>query len=314
MKKYKQLIIKICVLGLILLFAGCNIPKAAQFVEVVLVANPAPQAWVDASLNNSVLPLAPYEIVFHITDQQEVTQGELSINNQVVAALPNPQAGKKLATLKYAWNPSAPGEYLLSVRAQGSSGNWGPVTTSKVFIGKRTPSLTMTMTSTGSPTPFPTPTPTATATITPTGLAGFSNVSAAPNAAYSGNCTPNQVSVSAQAVDNNGITTVVLFYRLRDANGNKTEWLNASMNPQGAEQYSKTVNVASAANQLGVANLNGTMEYQLVIQNKIGAYVRSQVYADVLVASCGATLPDIQIKPKSTADFSIFPTKKPIVK
>jgi hypothetical protein len=145
-------------------------------------------------------------------------------------------------------------------------------------------------------------------------MAGFSNVSAAPNAVYSGSCTPNQVTISAQAVDSKGITAVVLFYRLRDNNGIQSEWLNASMNPNGTELYSKTVNVASTANQLGLANEGGTLEYQLVIQEKSGAYVRSQVYADVQVAACGSTLPDLEIRPKSTVDFSILPTKVPIVK
>jgi hypothetical protein len=150
MKNIKQQISQACVLIFILILAACNVPKAAQYVEVALVDNPVPQAWVDAPLDNSVLPLAPYEIVFHITDQEEVARGELSINNQVVATLDNPQAGKKLATLKYAWNPTAPGEYLLSVRAQGTSGDWGPVATSKVFIGELSPSVTITITPTGS--------------------------------------------------------------------------------------------------------------------------------------------------------------------
>ncbi len=278
-----------------LLFSGCNVPKAAQFIELSLAENNSPQAWVDAPLNNSTLPLAPYEIVFHITDQQEVTQGELSINNQVVASLPNPQAGKKLATLKYAWNPSAPGEYLLGVRAQGSSGNWGPLTTSKVFIGEPTTTVTMTITPTGSETPTVTPTPTLTPTATPTLLAGFNSVSASPNAVYSGNCTPNQVTISAQTTQTTGITAVILFYRLRDS-GSTSEWLNSSMNLQAPGQYIKSINVASAASDLGRSNQSGTLDYQLVIQQQNGDLIRSQVYSNVEVAACGFSLPGIQAK------------------
>ena len=91
MKKYSNIIIIFC----IFLCTGCNVPKAVQYIDISLPENTGPQAWVDAPLDNTTLPLAPYEIVFHITDQQEVTQGELSINNQVVASLPNPQADKR---------------------------------------------------------------------------------------------------------------------------------------------------------------------------------------------------------------------------
>jgi hypothetical protein len=308
MRKYIQHFRKAFILFAVLLLANCNIPKAAQLVEVSLVENPSPTGWIDAPLDRSTLPLAPYEVVFHVTDQQAVAAGELSIDGQVVATLEN-EDNDKLATMKYMWDPAKPGEYMLSVRAQSSSGAWGPASDITVWVGEVIPTITYTPTLTQTITPTTTITITATPTFTPTITGGVSNVSASPLSVYSGNCSPNQVTISAKATDANGITAVVLFYRLREDGGTATAWMNASMNPSGADMYTKTVNVSSAASQVGLSNPDGTFEYQIVIQNKKTEMVRSPMFYDVTVVGCGGTLPDIQILPQKTIDVNIFPTK-----
>ncbi|MBN2677205.1 MAG: hypothetical protein JXR32_03960 [Anaerolineaceae bacterium] len=298
-------------LFLILILASCNLPQPKSPGEAYLIANSEPQAWIDAPLNESHLPLAPYEVVYHITDQEGVALGELSINDQVVASLPNPNPSKKLGTLKFLWDPAAPDRYLLSVRCQNTNGVWGPAAESVVFIGEKTttpnPILTPTMLLT------PTYTPTIAPTSTP--YAGFSNFSAAPSSVFYGNCTPNQVSVNVQAVDPAGITTVVLFYRLRGENGNATEWLNVAMNPQGADQFNKTVDIKYLARQTGFTQQKGILEIQLVIQNTQTEMTRSQVYADVAVHPCGLdvpVLPRITVMPGITV-VPLLPTKTPII-
>ncbi|MBI9049193.1 MAG: hypothetical protein JEZ00_07230 [Anaerolineaceae bacterium] len=285
----------------LLLLAGCNMPDNDNPGTAYLSGDSSPQAWIDAPLNESYLSLAPYTIVYHISDQVSVAVGELSINGRVVASLPNPNPSKKLATLKVLWDPPAPGEYLLSVRAQGADGAWGSEAQSVVYIGdgSATPTLLE--------TPTPTPTPTPTLTPTPEIATGFSNFSASPGAVHYGNCSPNQVSVSAIAVDPAGITTVVLFYRMRDNNGQVTEWSNTNMNPGSNDQYSKTINL----NSFDSPHTSGTLDIQLVIQNKNSDLLRSEVYSQVGITGCFQPLFELESTKPSL--IPLFPTSTPII-
>ena len=122
----------------VLLISSCGSPVQEETDQAFIIGDSQPQAWIDAPLNESYLPLDPYEIVYHISDQESIAKGELSINDQVVESAPNPDPSKKLATLKYLWTPTEPGTYLLSVRAQGTDGTWGPEAQSVVYIGEIT--------------------------------------------------------------------------------------------------------------------------------------------------------------------------------
>lgn len=130
MKKYFVLTVTL----LFLILSGCNPSGQEDPDQAYIVGNSHPQAWIDAPLNESYLPLDPYEIVYHISGQESIAKGELSINDQVVETLSNPDSSKKLATLKYLWTPTEPGTYLLSVRAQSADGTWGPEAQSVVYI------------------------------------------------------------------------------------------------------------------------------------------------------------------------------------
>ena len=134
MKKY----IVLTFILIVMLLSGCGPSGQEETDQAYIVGDSQPQAWIDAPLNESYLPLDPYEIVFHISGQEGIAQGELSINNQVVESLPNSDSSKKLATLKYLWNPTEPGTYLLSVRAQDIAGSWGPEAQSVVYIDEET--------------------------------------------------------------------------------------------------------------------------------------------------------------------------------
>lgn len=132
----KQIVLTITLF--VLLLSSCNAPGQIESDQVFILGDSQPQAWIDAPLNESYLPLDPYEIVYHISDQEGIAKGELSINDQVVETLSNPDTSKKLATLKYLWNPTEPGTYLLSVRAQGTDGSWGSEAQAVVYIGEIT--------------------------------------------------------------------------------------------------------------------------------------------------------------------------------
>jgi hypothetical protein len=279
-----------------LVLAGCN-PSQPQSTQVGYLAPMGePQAWIDAPLNESRLPLAPYQVVFHITDSQKVMKGELLINDQVVFTTPNPDPANKLFTIKYMWDPGAPGRYVLGVRAQNGEGTWGPVTESVVFISEATATPLVELTPTLAPTIMMSPTETVTPTLTPTETVtptlaptpGFANLNIEPDLVYYGYCSPFEALVSAEASDPAGITAVVVFYRLKDENGNTTEWLNSAMDPQGGARYTKSVNMNILASQTGFDQSFGTfkLEVQLVIQNSLGQMTRSPVFGDVVVEYC----------------------------
>ena len=277
--------ILLIILSVALVLGGCDSPQSEPQGVADLGMGGEPQAWIDAPLNESRLPLARYEIVFHITDAHQVAAGELRINDRVVALSPNPDPADKLVTLTYLWDPGAPGRYVLGVRAQNAEGDWGPLAESVVYISEPTTPLAE-----AAPTLTPTitmaPTETVTPTVAPT--AGFNNVSITPGLVYYGVCSPDEVQVTADATDPAGITAVVLFYRLVDENGNVAAWFSSAMDPQGGVKYAKTVDMDSLAEWSGFGASFGTftLELQLVIQNSLGETTRSPVYGEVVVEYC----------------------------
>ncbi len=72
---------------LVSMLSACNYPQARVQPQV----DASPHAWIDAPLDGSTLPLAEdYEVVFHIANLGGVVEGEVSINDQVLASIPNP--------------------------------------------------------------------------------------------------------------------------------------------------------------------------------------------------------------------------------
>ncbi len=204
----------------------------------------SPQAWIDAPLDGARLPLAPYEIVFHITDDSLVTNGELSINGSIISVMPNPAGETNLATLRYLWSPSEPGVYTLQVRAQGNNGIWGDYTRVVVEIGEPTPTLTFTPVFTETPTA--TFTPTATATLTPTntptatatrrpGPDAITFVNVHPNTSQiywrANTCGRKEVDYYVTIPSSSKASQVTLYYRLvdRENKSNVTPWYSKLM-------------------------------------------------------------------------------------
>ena len=93
---------------MVCLLTACDVPaerqKPSTGIDVKYGAE-GPVAWLDAPLNESRLLLVPYQIVFHITDPDTASLGELSINGNVVALIDNPDGETKLASLRYTWEP-----------------------------------------------------------------------------------------------------------------------------------------------------------------------------------------------------------------
>ncbi len=250
---------------------GCNLPLGNPGK---VAFNHPPQAWFDAPLDYSRIPLASYPVVFHGSDVDGVTQGELSVNGQVTASLPpEAEAGDHLVIFRVDWTPPEPGEYTLQARALNGSGAWSEYAVAHVVVGETTP------------------TPTSTPTVTPTPVKGqgltFSN-STSPNQVYYGSCTPNQVNFQVKVNSPTAVYSVVVFVHLQDTSSSAhTAWdAGTAMNGQGSGSFSRTVNTSAinGANQYSSA----TLLYQFVATAKDGTILgRSPAYNDVVLAKCG---------------------------
>jgi hypothetical protein len=142
------------VCGLTLLLLGCNRPAAGSTAY--------PLAWIDSPLHQSSHPVAPMDLVLHAADPAGVAEIEVSVNGQVLDTIAPDDPSAPLSTIHVAWNPTAPGEYELTARAQDHSGTWGPAATSNVVLTgpeARTEIQPPVISPTAPPEPTWTPTP-----------------------------------------------------------------------------------------------------------------------------------------------------------
>ncbi len=109
-------------LPLILLFlagllAGCG-PESAAPPSTAL------RAWVDAPLDESILPLAPCEIVVHGSDPLRIQRLEISVDGEVLGRIENLEPADLLLSARIDWTPSGPGVYTIEARGQNGGGDW----------------------------------------------------------------------------------------------------------------------------------------------------------------------------------------------
>lgn len=297
MNRYRllSLFILVCLIA-----AGCNQAK------VDLPAAGDPVAWIDAPLDGMLLPLAPYEIVFHITDDSPLTQGEVSINGSLAAQVAVSDGGN-MATLRYVWTPPANGRYVIEARGQSSDGAWSAPARVEVEVGEPTPTVTFTPTATPTLTATPTPTltptetstPTPTATFTPTAtrtpLPGpapitFNNVH--PNTTqiffYRDTCGRKEVDLYVTIPLASKVTKVTVNYRLVARSGTQppTGWLSKDMYVNNATTGEWLVTIKPEAVFTGIFfYTQSVVEYQFTALNEKGSK-SSGVYDDVKLEMC----------------------------
>lgn len=272
---------KIYILTLLaLLVTACNVPMSRMTNPMLSGGFDGPQTWIDAPLNNMHIPLAPYEVVFHATDNSGVTGVELSINDQIVA-LPAPsQLGGILVTVKYDWAPAFPGEYLLEARGRNAGGTWSDVSAARVWVGEITPS------------PVTTITPTITPTL-PADSASFGQpVLSTTVFEYVYDCLadPEVVTIMVDFSSAGSISKVYFFYRLRNLSTNTLSAWNDGLNmtESGGGTYQIIFSSRSIPN---VTNLlkgaSAEFQYQFVASAPGGeAVVRSAVFTNIQLVSC----------------------------
>lgn len=139
---------------------------AAGVVSSVVLADlqsGAPRAWIDFPFDGSSLKMGDVEVVAHAADQEGVAEAMFRVNGAVIQTLQGQGGSHKLHTLRFRWNATSPGKFLLEVRARNASTAWGPPAAATVTIlGGPAP---VQATSPPAPGTTPTPTPTATATL-----------------------------------------------------------------------------------------------------------------------------------------------------
>jgi hypothetical protein len=243
------------------------------------------QAWIDAPLPGSNLPLAAVEIVAHATNPGGIASFEINLNGQKLAATdPDPASfDQTLMYTHYSWMPAAPGTYLIEVKAFDKSNQPGPTAQVTVVVGGPTPSPTVTL------TPTPSPTVTLTPTVTPP-PAPFFKVVVKPNHIYyrGANCGDKQVQFQVQVSDPAKIAGVWLFVRLKNKEGeDATEWTKALvMTPMGSGWYSYMLLSEDIPSVTKFRD--AWVQYQFVAYDKSNTEVaRSDVLWDVELSTCG---------------------------
>lgn len=292
----------------VVLLSACNFPSRQAVVDSNNQVGSI-QIWIDAPLDGSTIPFVSYEIVLHAYDPAGVTQVELSANGNLLANLPNPDPGKPLVTLKYAWVPAAPGNYTLYARALGTGGASGSEATAVVTVSDFTvtPVNTSTVTVTLTPAGTSTPTSTATTTVTSTAATLSFTPRISTNAFYFGTCGSDQVTIQV-LVPGDNVAGVALFVNLQDAvGGSTTGWdEGASMESSGDGWFSRTITARSLAstNRFNKAWLL----YQFVAIDRANMVIgRSQVFSDITLASCSDVQPPSGIITVTPVPFIIFP-------
>ncbi len=249
-------------------------------------------------LDGSLLPLAPYEVVFHCADPVGVQQGEFRVNGQVLSSPVNTDANSHLVTFRLEWMPVEAGEYTLQVRALNTNGIWSDYAEARVRIAASTLTTTSTFTPlpTFTPTSTLTPTLTPTSTFTPTMVTWLFSNSTSPTEVYQGNCGPNQITFQVRVSPSDNVRGMLVFTRLKDKNGSgDTGWDSGTpMGSLGNGVYSL---------KLGTEKLHGAgtfffsqLLYQFIATDSNGQVLsRSPTYDDVTVKICTMPLPTLHL-------------------
>jgi hypothetical protein len=283
MTRFSRTVLLRCMPSILLLLAlaGCSAAPAS-----------GPQAWIDAPLDGSQLPLAHQEVIAHGADSGGISQLELTINGSEPQNMAPPDTSAGLAHVKWIWHPPEPGRYILAVRAQTSGGEWSDPSQVVVTIGEpATPSPTPTEGPTATATPTASPTPTETPTALPAGISG--QTPSTGRVFFGGaSCDPQQVTFRAQASTPDGIKVVVFFYRVEDAaSGQQTDWSQGeAMNPQSDGIFVLTKSGDSLARISGFSGDGGIVHYQFALQPVQGQITRSPVYTNLQLARCNAII------------------------
>ena len=286
---------KILGVAIFLMLAACNLSGQQKTSK--------PQTWFDMPLPDTVFyPPNPCRVLAHGASPNGIALFELSINNNVIANIPNSDSQTTLATLQDECSPLQPGKNLLALRAQDRAGVWSEYAETTVILDVS--NVPPTETETDSPRVTDTPAPTATATLIPTLTPTLAPVIGPPDelsitavstwVVYVGNpsCGPMETVVTAHALASKGIAAVFLFFRFPGM-----DFQNVSMSSAGNDLYQGTISMPSLFGN-SIPFDQAILEYQVVVQQSDGDIsLRTPVLADIEARACssagGSGSPDV---------------------
>jgi len=134
--------------------------------DAISYASNTPLTWIDAPLDKSTIPYAPYEIVMHGTDANGITKFEISLDGSIVALLEPSEINGSLYSASITWQPVSEGVHQIQVRSNNRSGSWSNTAIAEVTIDGNFTYLTPPPEVEETPTPSLTSTPEATETLT----------------------------------------------------------------------------------------------------------------------------------------------------
>jgi hypothetical protein len=272
------------------LLSSCNFPVPQNSIA----SSGKLYTWIDAPLNESRLPLSPYEIVLHANAASGIAEVTLFINDESFETFPVSQTATFMTTIRQVWQPRQPGIYKIYAQVRdlnGEIGN-GESVQVEIVMAESTPTV-LTLTTT------PSITPTFTPSITPTPAPLLVSVSAGPSQAYIGNCGADQIQFMAQVSNPEQIRSLILFVKLREINGTyQTDWNNG---------YSMTLSTAAGnfVYNLQTSLIPGNAQfkeasllYQFLGYDAKGQIIdRSPVYDDLQISQCIFILPMLTLNP-----------------
>jgi hypothetical protein len=257
------------------------------------------QAWIDAPLPGSSLPLAAVEIVAHAASPDGIASFEINLNGQLLAKTVPDTASidQTLMYTRYSWQPAAPGSYLIEVRAFDRNNQPGPPAQVVVEVGGPTPSPTPTLTPTPTPTstatltltPSPTPTPTVTPRPGPSPIVFINQrVNTSPIFVGRNGCGRKEVDIYITIPADSEVTQVSIKYRMVDNENNShtTDWVTDQMRLVSSSATEWIVSVAPEREIPGASGfLQARLEYQFGATNANGIE-SSEIYTNVEVDYC----------------------------
>ncbi len=265
-KKRLLILVLICIFG-----AACNPGPTAT-------PPPNLQTWIDKPLDGSTIPLAPYQLLFHAASPNGVAEFEVSINGVVldtVAPTMTGSGGEEYGTLflgKHNWIPSAPGTYLIAVRAKSSGGPYGSPAMAQVTISSEVEEEEVALVAA---------TPTEELVLLSLPEYSVKNLYHGRNG-----CGTKELTIRIMA-SNPEIHSIVLFYRLSDVESEaKTGWTSLAMNPASAGYFAATLQSESDFPDYKDYK-QANIQVQFVALDSEGEEVtRTDVLSDVLFEVC----------------------------
>jgi hypothetical protein len=287
---------RLCLVFIMLLLAlsACG-PKKMAPIKFTAFS----QAWIDAPLPGSKLPLEAVEIVAHAASPDGISFFEINLNGQLLAnTLPDAASiDQNMMFTRYIWQPAAPGTYLIEVKAYDSKNQPGTSAESEVEVVEATPTPITTETPTPTFTPVftstATPSPTATPTKTP--LPGPAPIVFTENRVnvhqiyvHGNTCGRKEVDIYITVPAASKVTQMNIKYQMVDS-GNAvhfSSWVTEAMSlvTPGGTQWIISV---SPDGDIPDSNtfMNAALVYQFTAVNTAGTKT-SGTYDNVTVSYC----------------------------